>query len=78
MANIVENDFEKYMNDLGPHLLNALQHAEEYQVCSVAVGLVGDISRALGPKILPFCDRIVTLLLQNLQSRDLVCLPPLN
>eukprot|EP01127_Copromyxa_protea_P013091 TRINITY_DN3485_c0_g1_i1.p1 TRINITY_DN3485_c0_g1~~TRINITY_DN3485_c0_g1_i1.p1 ORF type:complete len:861 (+),score=238.86 TRINITY_DN3485_c0_g1_i1:44-2626(+) len=71
IANIVDADFEKYMNDLAPHLLTALQHAEEHQVCCTAVGLVGDISRALGPKMMPYCDRIITLLLQNLQSRDL-------
>ena len=41
------------------------------QVCSVAVGVVGDMSRALGPAMLPFCDRIITLLLQNLQVRQL-------
>lgn len=61
------------MTDLAPHLLSALQNADEYQVCCVAVGLVGDISRALGPKMMPYCDRIITHLLQNLQSRDLVC-----
>jgi len=34
----------------------------------VAVGVVGDLSRALGPKITPYCDEIVSLLLQDLQS----------
>jgi importin subunit beta-1 len=72
VANIVEQDFEKYMSELAQPLLSALQNSEEYQVCCVAVGLVGDISRALGPKMMPYCDRIITILLQNLQSRDLV------
>jgi len=71
VANIVEFDFDKYMNDLAPHLLSALQNAEEYQVCSVAIGLVGDISRALGPKMMPYCDKIINLLFSNLQSKDL-------
>jgi len=30
--------------------------------------VVGDISRALGPKLLPYCDEIVSLLLQDLQN----------
>jgi len=71
IANVVDSDFDKYMNDLAPHLLSALQKSDEYAVCSVAVGLVGDISRALGPRMTPYCDRIITLLLQNLQSRNL-------
>eukprot|EP01126_Amoeba_proteus_P036009 TRINITY_DN3649_c0_g2_i6.p1 TRINITY_DN3649_c0_g2~~TRINITY_DN3649_c0_g2_i6.p1 ORF type:complete len:720 (-),score=104.18 TRINITY_DN3649_c0_g2_i6:126-2285(-) len=71
VANVVDIQFEKYMMDLAPHLLNALQNSAEYQVCCVAVGLVGDISRALGLKLLPYCDQIITILLRNLQSKDL-------
>jgi hypothetical protein len=37
-----------------------------FQVCIAAVGLVGDLSRALGQKILPYCDEIMMLLLENL------------
>jgi importin subunit beta-1 len=32
------------------------------------VGVVGDISRALNNKILPYCDEIVSILLQDLQN----------
>jgi importin subunit beta-1 len=35
-------------------------------VCGAAVGLTGDICRALKNKVLPFCDEIMTLLLANL------------
>lgn len=31
-----------------------------------AVGLIGDIARAIKSKILPHCDEIMTLLLENL------------
>lgn len=57
------------MPHLRPHLAFGLRNWEEYQVCSVAVGVVGDICRAIGDKILPYCDEIVTLLLGNLQVR---------
>lgn len=35
----------------------------------MAVGVVGDVSRALRGQIAPYCDRIITLLLQNLQNK---------
>ena len=37
------------------------------QVCSISVGLVGDICRALGESVLPYCNTFMTFLLQNLQ-----------
>lgn len=39
---------------------------QTFQVCLAAVGLVGDLCRALGQKMLPFCDEIMVLLLENL------------
>lgn len=42
------------------HFLAALQ------VCLAAVGLVGDLCRALQSNILPFCDEVMQLLLENL------------
>lgn len=68
LANAVESDFERYMAHFKPFLIQGLRNYEEYQVCSVAVGVVGDIARALGTKILPHCDEVVTILLQDLQN----------
>lgn len=45
----------------------ALRNWEEHMVCGVAVGVVGDICRALGEKIFPYCDVIVGLLNENLR-----------
>jgi importin subunit beta-1 len=45
-----------------------LKNYEEHQVCAVAVGVVGDISRAITVKVAPYCDEIVSLLLQDLQN----------
>lgn len=36
------------------------------QVCLAAVGLVCDLCRALMANILPYCDEIMQLLLENL------------
>ncbi|CAN1181323.1 Importin subunit beta-1 [Linum perenne] len=48
-----------------------LQNFEEYQVCVVTVGVVGDICRALEAKVLPYCDWIMTELLKDLSSNQL-------
>ncbi|XP_076925386.1 importin subunit beta-1-like [Bidens hawaiensis] len=63
--------FEKYMQEFYKYLEMGLQNFDEYQVCSISVGVVGDICRALDDKILPFCDNIMTLLLKDLSSGDL-------
>ncbi|KAG2619955.1 hypothetical protein PVAP13_3NG143712 [Panicum virgatum] len=61
-------DFVKYMPNFFTYLEAGLQNYEEYQVCSISVGVVGDICRALEDKILPFCDRIMTVLLKDLSN----------
>ncbi|KAH9780160.1 hypothetical protein WN944_014737 [Citrus x changshan-huyou] len=64
-------DFAKYMPDFYKYLEMGLQNFEEYQVCAVTVGVVGDICRALEEKILPYCDGIMTQLLKDLSSNQL-------
>ncbi|KAL5989446.1 Importin subunit beta-1 [Asimina triloba] len=64
-------DFAKYMLKLYPYLEIGLQNFEEYQVCSITVGVIGDLCRALEEKILPYCDGIMTQLLKDLSSNQL-------
>ncbi|KAK9994828.1 hypothetical protein SO802_024531 [Lithocarpus litseifolius] len=64
-------DFAKYMSEFYKYLEMGLQNFEEYQVCAVTVGVVGDICRALEDQILPYCDGIMTQLLKNLSSNQL-------
>uniref|UniRef100_A0A7N0T622 Importin N-terminal domain-containing protein n=1 Tax=Kalanchoe fedtschenkoi TaxID=63787 RepID=A0A7N0T622_KALFE len=63
--------FEKYMPEFYKYLEMGLQNFEEYQVCAISVGVVGDICRALDNKVLPYCDGIMTLLLKDLSSGEL-------
>ncbi|CCI43990.1 unnamed protein product [Albugo candida] len=71
LANAVGDKFELYMQLFGPILLIGLQNSEEYMVCSVAVGVVGDLCRALEKKILPLCDQIVDALIEILKNPNL-------
>ncbi|KAD2805552.1 hypothetical protein E3N88_38929 [Mikania micrantha] len=64
-------DFAKYMPEFYKYLEMGLQNFEEYQVCAVTVGVVGDICRALDEKVLPWCDGIMTQLLKDLSSNQL-------
>jgi len=68
VASATEAAFEKYMPHFRPFLSLGLSNYEEHQVCAVAIGVVGDICRALEGKVLPYCDEIVHLLLRNLQN----------
>lgn len=68
LAYAVGPQFDKYMSEFYKYLEMGLTNYEEYQVCSISVGVVGDICRALDEKILPYCDPIMTLLLKDLSN----------
>jgi importin subunit beta-1 len=68
LANAVEGDFIRYMPTFAKWLEVALRNWEEHSVCVIAVGVVGDICRALGDKVAPYCDALVSLLLENLKN----------
>lgn len=62
--------FVKYMDKFLPVLEMGLSHHREWQVCSVSVGVLGDICRAIEEQILPYCDRVMILMVRNLQSNE--------
>ena len=62
-----EGDFIRYMESFAPFLFTALQNYEEHQMCSISIGLIGDISRALNEGIFPYCDTIMGFLIQHIQ-----------
>ncbi|KAL4785878.1 armadillo-type protein [Aspergillus varians] len=68
IAGALEEDFEKYMEPFSPFLYNALGNQEEPGLCSMAIGLVSDISRALNEKVLPYCDTFMNHLMNSLSS----------
>lgn len=46
------SDFAKYMPEFYKYMEMGLQNFEEYQVCAVSVGVVGDICRAVEQRII--------------------------
>lgn len=67
-ADKLGTDFQRYIDYFIPALMTGLSNVEEHQVCTCAVGVVGDLCRALGPQMMPHCDHIVQSLLTLLQS----------
>lgn len=67
LANAIEDDFFKYMDAFTPFLYNALGNQEEPALCSMAIGLVSDITRSMGEKSQPYCDTFMNYLLNNLR-----------
>lgn len=71
LSNAMEEDFIKYMDAFTPFLYNALGNQEEPSLCSMAIGLVSDITRSMGEQSAPYCDSFMNYLLNNLRSTAL-------
>lgn len=71
ITDALERDFVKYMSVLAPLIVAGLKNFEAYQVCIVAVGLVGDISRSIESAIAPFCDGIMNALVDDLKDSSI-------
>ncbi|KAL9616782.1 MAG: hypothetical protein Q9160_008379 [Pyrenula sp. 1 TL-2023] len=71
VATSLERDFLKYMDMFAPFLYGALGNQDEPGLCSVAIGVVSDVTRALGELVQPFCDTFMNYLLNNLRSQTL-------
>lgn len=67
LANALEEDFIKYMDAFSPFLYNALGNQDEPSLCSMAIGLVSDITRSIGERSQPYCDTFMNHLLNNLR-----------
>jgi importin subunit beta-1 len=69
LANALEENFAPYMQAFSPFLYNALNNQEEPGLCAMAIGLVSDITRSMGPQCIPYCDTFMNYLLNNLRVR---------
>ncbi len=60
--------FEKCMPHFAPLLLVGLNNFEETSVCRVCQDVVGDLSRALGPKMALYCEPMLLVLYNNVRN----------
>jgi importin subunit beta-1 len=70
-ATAAEGGFEKYISSFNPFLLSALRDHQETMLCKTAVGIVGDVCRALGPAAINYAEPYMTALTENVQSASL-------
>lgn len=68
LAAALEQGFTPYMQAFLPFLAPALKAHEDTQLCTVAVGVIGDLSRALGEQSGQYAGAFMGVLLENLQS----------
>jgi len=59
VASAVEENFVRYMEPLMPFALTALGNHEDYTVCAIVLGVLGDICRAMGDGIFPYCEKLI-------------------
>ena len=71
LCGALDSHFAPYIPPFLPFLYTALKAHEDAQLCTVAVGLIGDISRALGEGSAQYANSFMTVLLENLQSEVL-------
>ena len=62
--------FVKYLPQFAPYIVTGLANYQEWQVCLSTVGVLGDICRNVEDQILPYCDDIMNLLVQNVGKED--------
>ena len=55
------------MDSFAPYLYNALGNQDAPDLCSLAIGLVSDVVRALEEKARPYTDTFMNYLLNNLR-----------
>lgn len=70
LAEVMGEAFLKYIEAFKPFLIVGLKNISEHQVCLAAVGVIGDICRSIGKQVLPHCDELMYLLLEDLANES--------
>jgi importin subunit beta-1 len=71
LVECVGEGFMKYLEVFKPFLLQGVKDRAEHQVCISAIGVVGDLSRAIGTNMLPMCDEIMEAFVTNLADQSI-------
>lgn len=68
MILVLDEDFDKYTSHTMDFVFGALRTLDEFQVFTAAVGVTGDLARAIHSKIKPFAQPLLEVLLEALAS----------
>ncbi|KAG9510742.1 Importin subunit beta, partial [Fragariocoptes setiger] len=62
----ITTHFMRYMDAFKPYLIAGLRNTQSVQVVITAIGLLGDLSRALGMELFPHCQDFMNVLVHSL------------
>jgi len=71
MAAAIEHDMQPYVGPFLEPLLTAIHSTEDSQLCQVAIGVIGDVCRALGEQAAAYAQGFMNTLYQTLSSTTL-------
>lgn len=71
LADALGEGFIKYMDVFKNYLIMGLKSHNNHKVCAAAIGVITDISRGLKNRVLPYCDEIMAILLENLRDNTI-------
>ncbi|KAG8764127.1 karyopherin beta [Ceratobasidium sp. 423] len=69
MSSALGPDIQPYLEAFLPIIVAALKNHEDAALCTVCIGTIGDISRALQEKTVQYAAAFISLLLESLQSQ---------
>jgi len=69
MSSALGPDIQPYLDAFLPIIVAALKNHEDAALCTVSIGTIGDIARALQEQTVQYAAAFVTLLLESLQSQ---------
>ena len=68
VADAVEGDFDKYMEEFLPFLIQGLKSWDMFSVCMATVNILQDVLRALGERCVKYSDTVMSAIMEGLQS----------
>ncbi|CAE6515837.1 unnamed protein product [Rhizoctonia solani] len=69
MSSALGPDIQPYLEAFLPIIVAALKNHEDAALCTVCIGTIGDIARALQEKTVQYAAAFISLLLESLQSQ---------
>ncbi|KAK2722426.1 hypothetical protein QYM36_002833 [Artemia franciscana] len=68
LAEVLGEDFLKYMDAFKPFLYVGIKNVTDSAVCRAAIGIISDICRAMHAKVIPYCNDIMSALVESLNN----------
>jgi len=71
LVHTFKKNFSKYFKNWIPFLLNCISSINIHQTTSLAIGIIGDLCRALGNEFRPYLEETLDILIEILQNNQI-------